>query len=93
MFGKIADAWKYMTLALALIPAIKELIAAIEVPGHGPEKLKTVVELVKECYAIIPDELKLAIGLDKVETFVTKVVTILVSYMNAVGLFRTGTQA
>lgn len=77
-----------MTLALALIPAIKELISAIEVPGHGPEKLKTVVELVKAAYEIIPDDLKAAIGLDRVEVFVTKVVTVLVAYLNAVGVFR-----
>jgi len=88
MFGKIADAWKYMTLALNLIPAIKELITAIEVPGYGPDKLKAVVELTKAAFEIIPDDLKASIGLDKVETFVTKVVTILVQYLNAVGVFK-----
>lgn len=93
MFGKIADAYKYMILALNLIPAIKAIITEIETPGFGPEKLKTVIELVKASYEIIPDDLKAAIGLAKVETFVTKVVTILVAYLNATGLFRTGAKA
>lgn len=87
MFSKLKDAWALMSMFLGLAPMIRELISAIEVPGHGPEKLKVVVDLAKAAYEMVPGEFKVLISLDKVEAYVVTIVNILVPYFNAVGLF------
>lgn len=89
MFDQIKKALAYIQLAIGIIPMIIELVKAVEIPGNGPAKLAAVVELVKAAYSLIPEDVAKALGIDKLETFVTKVVNIIVSFLNSTGVFKT----
>lgn len=78
----------YLQLALGLVPQIIELVKAVELPGNGPQKLATVIEIVKAAWELIPEEIAQVIGLAKVEAFVAKVVPIIVMLFNAAGIFK-----
>lgn len=78
----------YLQLAIGLVPQIIELVKAVELPGNGAQKLATVIEIVKAAWQLIPDELGHAVGLDKVEAFVAKIVPVIVQLLNAAGVFR-----
>lgn len=79
-------------LALSLIPDIIALVKAIETTGNGPLKLKAVIDFIKAAFDLTPDDVQKAIGMDRVEAFATKVIGIIVAYLNAIGLFKTGPQ-
>ena len=76
-------------LLLGIIPMLIELIKVIELPGNGAEKASVIINLVKAAFELIPDELKSLVGLDRVEGFIRRVIDIVVSFLNAVGEFKT----
>ena len=75
-------------LLLGIIPALIELIKAIELPGNGADKAAAIIAIIKAAFEVIPDELKNIIGLDHVEAFVRKVIDIVVGFLNKVGVFK-----
>lgn len=75
-------------LALALVPEIIATIRAVELPGSGTAKAQAVVDLVKAALDLVPDELAKLVKLDKIEGFVRKVIDIVVSLLNAAGVFK-----
>lgn len=90
MFAAIQKAIGYLTIALSIVPMIIEMVKAVELPGNGPAKLATIIEIVKAAWGLIPEEAAKAIGLDKIEVFVTKVVNVVVLLLNAAGVFKSG---
>jgi len=75
-------------LLLGIIPALIELIKAIELPGNGADKAAAIIAIIKAAFEVIPGELKEIIGLDHVEAFVRKVIDIVVGFLNKVGVFK-----
>ena len=84
--GNIINA---IRLLLGIIPALIELVKAIELPGNGADKAAAIIAIIKAAFEVIPDELKGVIGLDHVEAFVRKVIDIVVGFLNKVGVFKT----
>lgn len=78
----------YLQLAIGLVPQIIELVKAVELPGNGAAKFEAVIAIIKAAYQIIPEELAHAVGLEKVEAFVARVVPIIVTLLNATGVFK-----
>jgi hypothetical protein len=78
----------YVQLAIGLIPSIVDLVKQFELPGNGPAKAQAVLEIVKATWLIVPEEVQKQLGLDKLEAFVTKVVPVIVTYLNAFGIFK-----
>lgn len=74
--------------ALAIIPEIINIIKALEVPGFGAEKLAAVVKIVLAAVDALPEELQKIIDASKFGAFIEKVVSIIVSLLNAVGIFK-----
>ena len=89
MFDSIKKALAQMQLTLGLIPDIIALVKSVEIPGNGPEKLSVVTDLIALCWDMIPDAVKQAIGLQKVEDFVVKVVNRVVEFLTKAGVFKT----
>ena len=79
---------KAITLALGIVPAIIELVKAVEIPGRGADKAAVVIDLVKAAFELVPEELKNLVGLDKVELFVRRTIDVVVAFLNRVGIFQ-----
>lgn len=77
-------------IAISLVPHIIEVVKAVETPGFGPEKLALVVSTIKEAFNLLPSEVLQKIGADRLESFVVKVVGFVVTFLNKVGVFKTG---
>lgn len=77
--------------ALAIIPEIINIIKALEVPGFGAEKLQAVIAIVLEAVGAMPEELKALLDASKFGSFVSKIVSIVVTFLNAVGVFKKST--
>jgi hypothetical protein len=90
MFEAIKKVLVYLQLAIGIVPQIIELVKAVELPGNGAAKFAAVIEIVKAAWELIPDEVAAVIGLQKVEAFVAKVVPIIVTLLNAAGIFKKG---
>lgn len=88
MWEKIQQSIGWLTLALSIVPQIIALVKSLELPGNGPLKLETLLEIVKAAYAFIPAEVAKALGIEKLETFVTKVVSLVVALLNKAGIFQ-----
>lgn len=88
MWEKIQQSIGWIQMALSIVPQIIALVKAVELPGNGPAKLAAVIEIVKAAYAMIPPELAQAIGIEKVEAFVTKVVSVVVALLNKAKVFE-----
>ena len=73
---------------LALIPSILDIIKAIEVPGNGAAKLAAVTQIVLAAFEALPEEILKLIGGDKISAFISKIVSILVTFLNAIGVFK-----
>ena len=73
--------------ALAVIPEVIAIIKAIESPGGGPQKLSAVVQIVMEALGALPDELKGLINASTFGKYVEKVVGIVVTLFNSLGIF------
>lgn len=87
MFGKLGEAWALMSMFLGLTPMIRQVVTALEVPGHGVEKAEAVIQLVRAAWELVPDELKPKLGLDKVEAYVKTAIAVIVRLLNASGEF------
>ena len=74
--------------ALAIIPEVIAAIKAIEVPGNGAAKAAVVVQIIIEAFNLLPEEVLAAINLSKVAGFAQKVISIVVGFLNAVGVFK-----
>ena len=76
-----------ISTALSLIPQILALVKAIECPGSGPDKLALVLNFVHVAFDELAPELKKLIGGEKIISFTTKVVALIVAFLNKVGVF------
>lgn len=74
-------------LVLGIVPQIIELVKSVELPGKGSDKAATVITIVRHAIDLLPDELKAQIGVDKVESFVGKVIDTVVNFLNKAGVF------
>jgi hypothetical protein len=84
----IKKALAIVQIAMGIIPQIIELVKAVEVGGHGPEKADAVGKLIKAALELMPETLRTSLGIDRIEAFATRVITIVVSFLNAVGVFQ-----
>lgn len=86
---KIAEILGIVRLLVGLIEPIKEFIKQVEVPGHGPEKKKAVLDLLAQIISTVdtaipgvdlPDEL--------IMNFASNVIDIIVAFYNLTGIFK-----
>lgn len=80
--------------ATTIIPHVIELIKAVEIPeanGQGASKKDAVLGIVQAALVAIPDDVKAAIGGDKVVSLVSTIIDVVVKFLNAVGVFGKST--
>lgn len=78
-----------MQLALGIVPQMFATIQAIEVPGHGAEKLNVITQLVQAGFDTLPGDVRTQIEGSKIVNFATRVTGIIVSFLNLTGVFTT----
>jgi len=78
---------------LGIVPHIITIAQAVEAPGNGTDKAATVVQLVVAAVEALPASLASKLHLDSVEAFANKVLNIVVSFFNKVGIFQHGTSS
>jgi hypothetical protein len=83
----LKDTLVVLQLALQLLPTIMNIVRAIEVPGFGAEKLALITKTVTEAFNLLPPDVKKQIGGDKIDSFVKNLVSYIVTFFNAVGIF------
>lgn len=81
-----------LQLALGIVPQMLATIQAIEVPGHGTEKLNVVTQLVQAAFDTLPDPVRTQIEGSKVVSFAQRVTGIIVSFLNITGVFTKAAQ-
>ena len=77
-----------LKLLPALIGAIMALIKVFEVPGFGPEKKNTVLELVGLVFDFLGSLIELPIEKEKALEFVGKAIDAIVAFLNAINIFK-----
>lgn len=77
-----------LQLALGLVPSIIDTVKAIETPGNGADKAATVINIVKTGISELAPDLQSKIGVDKLTSFVSKTIDIIVGFLNKVGVFK-----
>jgi hypothetical protein len=85
--GNIINALK---IAVALVPVIIETVKAIEVPGHGADKAATVVAVITAAFEELAPDVKATLGIDHIQAFTTRIIDIVVAFLNKVGVFNKG---
>lgn len=76
-----------LQLALGIIPQIVEIVKAVEVPGHGAEKLNLVGALVEQAFTTLPSDIQEAIGATKIGNYARQIVGLIVPFLNITGVF------
>lgn len=76
-----------VTLLLSLVPQIIAMVKAIELPGNGADKAAAVISIVKETLTVLPEDLRKLIGADKVEGWLSTIISIVVNFLNKTGYF------
>ena len=77
--------------AAAIVPHAIELVQSFEVPeaaGKGTDKKTAVVNVIHSSLADLPAEAKAALGGDNIISLIGRVVDIVVTFLNAVGVFK-----
>jgi len=77
-----------LRVALSVIPEVINIIKAVELPGSGADKAAAVLQIVTAAFQTLPADVASAIGLDKVQAFASKVIDIVVGFLNKVGVFK-----
>ncbi len=78
-------------LAMALVPLIVETVKAVEIPGNGADKSAAVLQIVLAGLDGIAPDLAQLFGIDKLTSFINKVINIVVALLNKAGIFNTST--
>jgi len=77
--------WKTL---LGLIPIVLEIVKAVKVPGNGPTKFSTVMDLTIAGFDALPDDVKKLIPIDTIKGFLAKAINAAVAFYNLVGVFK-----
>lgn len=87
IFSKVSQAVYFAKVLMGIYPELMDLIKAVESPGNGQSKLETVLELVVPIFDGLPDEIRAAIGGDKIRALITSAINVIVAFFNATGVF------
>lgn len=86
----ISKAIAILKIALSMIPAVIDLVKAIEVPGNGQAKLKAAQEFILAAFELLPDDIMEIITKEKILSFATAIISAIVNFLNLVGVFKHG---
>lgn len=86
MFDRIKQALALAQLLAGLVPIIRQMVEAIEVPRNGVLKAEAVVAIVRALWDALPDDVRQLLGLDRVAAFTSLVITPIVAVLNAAGI-------
>ena len=84
----IQRALSILQIALGIVPAVIDMVRAIEVPGNGQAKLKVIQDFIAAAFDMLPEDVKVLIGGEKLKSFATTVIGLVVSFLNLVGGFK-----
>lgn len=82
---------KIIQLALGIVPFVIEMVKAIEIPGNGIAKKDAVLEIVTAAITTFSPEL--GVKVDTIGRFISQVIDIVVTLLNAAGVFKPKTEA
>lgn len=77
---------KIIQLALGIVPFIIETVKAIEIPGNGLAKKDAVLQIVTAAITTFSPEL--GVKVETIGKFVSQVIDIVVTLLNAAGVFK-----
>ena len=82
----MANFLKIIQLALGIVPMIIDMVKAIELPGNGLAKKDAVLQIVVAAITTFSPEL--GVKVDTIGKFVSQVIDIVVTLLNAAGVFK-----
>lgn len=88
MTTSFSDPFFTTNLILSLVPRVLSLILAFEMPGEGEMKTQLVSDTVVAAIEALPDDTRAQIHADQVEPIIKTVTGLIVTYLNARGVFK-----
>lgn len=89
---KLQKALELLKFLPAVVGAIVELVKHFEVPGFGAEKKEAVLSVIKLVYDTLSAIITLPIEKDKLIGFVSKAIDGVISFLNAIKIFKHGSE-
>jgi len=87
----MANFLKVIQLALGLVPMIIDMVKAIELPGSGLAKKDAILKIVSTAITMFSPEL--GVKVETIGAFVSQVIDVVVTLLNATGVFKKSTPA
>ena len=88
MITKITELIKVLMSLVGLLPAVIELMKAVEGPGHGAEKKAAVLNLISQAIDTANSVANMGLPKDTIMAFVGQAIDVIAGLMNVIGTFR-----